>query len=195
MNAIKRCGGRCIVQDPEEATFPDMPRNVLNNIDVDYSVPITDMGSILFNLFSNSTCQEQDVPADIQLETDIARRVTTKMEDLSKLGNIVPLTCPDCGGVMIKIESEDYPRYRCYTGHTFAEKLLETEQLKHIEESLWVAIRMMEERKNLLLNMNSDATLHSNQASVRRDERIEGMQQHIDTLRATLLGMGTIDTK
>lgn len=182
MNAIKRCGGRCMVQDPEEAAFPDMPNSILQNITVDYSVPIAEMGAILSDLFSQSVCQEQEVPADIKLESDIARRLTTHMEDLTQLGEFTPFTCPACGGVMIKVNSGPQPRYRCYTGHTFTENFLEIEQLKRIEESIWIAIRMMEERKNLLLNMNS---------AEQKDERINVMQLHIDTLRVILISLDT----
>ena len=191
MNAIKRCGGRCMVQDPQEAAFPDMPNSVLNTIKVDYSVPITEMGAILFDIFLRAACQQQEVPAEVQLEADIARRVTSNIEDIAKLGEFTPLTCPDCGGVMVKVESDTQPRYRCYTGHTFTEKFLETEQLKHIEESLWVSIRMMEERKNLLLNMRSNTNSPTDPDTKRKDERIEDMQFHINTLRSTLIGMDT----
>src|SRR5437867_4713070 len=34
--AIQRCGGVAIVQDPEEATYPQMPQSVLNNMHVDF---------------------------------------------------------------------------------------------------------------------------------------------------------------
>lgn len=193
MNAIKRCGGRCMVQDPEEAAFADMPNSVLHTITVDYTVPITDMGAILSDQYSRSVCQPQEVPAEIKLETDIARRVTSNMEDIARLGNFTPLTCPECGGAMVRIDNETQPRYRCYTGHTFTGRCLETEQLKRIEESLWVSIRMMEERKNLLLNMNSDTNSPGARSNDRRDERIESLQLHIDTLRATLIGMSTND--
>lgn len=33
MKAIKKCGGTCIVQDPDEAEYPDMPRNSQTHID------------------------------------------------------------------------------------------------------------------------------------------------------------------
>ena len=90
---------------------------------------------------------------------------------------------------MVSIASDNDTRYRCYTGHTFTEKILETEQLKRIEESVWVSIRMMEERKNLLLNMKPSVGLKSSLIDVRRDERIEAMQMHINTLRTALLTM------
>lgn len=47
MHAIKQCGGTVIVQDPSEAEYPDMPQSVLNNIKVDYCVPLAAMGDIL----------------------------------------------------------------------------------------------------------------------------------------------------
>lgn len=191
MHAIKRSGGRCIVQSPEEAVFDDMPKSVLQNIEVDYNVPIGDMGGIIKSLLSGPACEEREVPRDVQLEARIARRLTSNMDDIEELGNFTPLTCPQCGGAMVKIENDNDSRYRCYTGHTFTEKFLESEQLKRIEESVWVSIRMMEERKNLLMNMNSNRTFQ-NLDNERRDERIEAMQLHIDTLRTALL---TIDTE
>jgi hypothetical protein len=52
---------------------------------------------------------------------------------------------------------------------------------------------MMEERKNLLLNMNSEVGINNNPENQRRDERIEAMQFHIDTLRTALLTMDADD--
>src|ERR1700710_1870901 len=46
MYAIKRCGGICIVQEPEEADFGDMPQSVLNQVEVDYRVSLTEIGSL-----------------------------------------------------------------------------------------------------------------------------------------------------
>lgn len=191
MHAIKRCGGRCIVQDPEEAAFSDMPNSILQNVTVDFSVPIAKMGAILSDLFSRSVCREQEVPAAIKLEADIARRLTTSMEDLVQLGEFTPFTCPDCGGAMIKVNDDPQSRYKCYTGHTFTAKFLEIEQLRRIEESLWVSIRLMEERKNLMLNMNSASNLKSSPTIEQKDERITVMQLHIDNLRAMLIGLDT----
>jgi two-component system chemotaxis response regulator CheB len=193
MNAIKRSGGMCIVQTPEEAAFDDMPRSVLKNVDVDYNLPIAEMAEVLSSILSGPVCEEHEVPKDIELEAKITRRLTSNMEDIAKLGDFTPMTCPQCGGAMVKIESNNDARYRCYTGHTFTEKFLETEQLKRIEESIWVAIRMMEERKNLLLNMNSSLTSQNHLDEGRRDERIEAMQLHIDTLRSALLTMDADD--
>ncbi len=52
MSAIKGRGGICIVQEPKEAEFAGMPENVLNHVDVDYRVPLSDISYILADLFS-----------------------------------------------------------------------------------------------------------------------------------------------
>ena len=191
MYAIKRCGGLCMIQDPEEAEFPDMPNNVLHTMEVDYKVSIDEIGYILSDLFSRRLCVKKEVPADIQLEADIARRMSSSIDDLMKLGDMTAMTCPDCGGLLVEVVNDMIKRYRCYTGHTFTEKTLEEQQTKNIEESLWVAIRMMEERRNLLLNMNKNLGATSTRLSQNpKFEHAETMKLHIDRLKAMLMTVG-----
>lgn len=185
MCAIKRSGGLCIVQEPSEADFPDMPNSVLHQIEVDYKLSVNEMGYILADLFSRGACIEAAVPEDVKLEAQIAKRMTSNVDDNLKLGEPTTLTCPDCGGVLVKID-HDIPRYRCYTGHTFTEKILEEEQLNGIEDSLWVAIRMLEERKNLLLNMGK-YDLNNKNPDLSRLKRGEDIQLHVDRLKGVLM--------
>lgn len=196
MFAIKRSGGLCIVQDPEEAEFPDMPNSVLNAMEVDYKVALNEIGHILTDRFSHTSCIAAEVPADVKLEAEITRRMTTSMKDLSKLGDFSHLTCPECGGTMVKIINDAVPRYRCYTGHSFTERIFEEQQLKGIEDSLWVAIRMMEERKNLLLQMSRPKLAEQGlPVDTTRNERAEAMQLHIDRLRKMLMDLGELPGK
>lgn len=183
MSAIKRSGGVCIVQDPVEADFPDMPKNVLQNIAVDYKVPIADMGYILSDLFSRQECKGGDAPEDVRLEAEITRRMSSNVNELEKLGMQTACTCPDCGGALVKVEQDAVPRYRCYTGHSFTAKALENEQARSLEDSLWVAIRMMEERRNLLTTMSS-------QDVPARMERAGEILIHIECLRNMLTNIG-----
>lgn len=191
MYAIKRSGGLCMVQDPAEAEFPDMPNSVLHNVEVDYKVPVNEMGYILSDLFSRASCKEVEAPADVKLEAEIAKRMTSSVEDLVQLGELTPLTCPDCGGVMVKIDNDAVPRYRCYTGHTFTERILEQQQIKAVEESLWVAIRMLEERKNLLISMSKQEENGLNSpADSSKKVRAEDIQRHVDRLKGMLMEVG-----
>jgi two-component system chemotaxis response regulator CheB len=51
---IKRFGGVTIVQDPDEAAFPDMPRNALAHVDIDYVIRVSGMGAFLSELVNGS---------------------------------------------------------------------------------------------------------------------------------------------
>ena len=141
------------------------------------------MGYILSDLLSRDDCDLNAAPADVVLETEITLRMSTELTDLEKLGSLIPLSCPDCGGSLIRVANDPVTRFRCYTGHTFTEKVLEIEQLKGLEESIWIAIRMMEERKNLLNSLGS-----KNDSS--RLERSSQLTPHIDRLKKMLLEIG-----
>lgn len=191
MYAIKRSGGLCMIQDPAEAEFPDMPNSVLQTVEVDYKVSVNEMGYILADLFSRESCIETEAPADVKLEAQIAKRMSSSMEDQEQLGDLTHLTCPDCGGVLVKVTNDAIPRYRCYTGHTFTEKTLEQEQVRGIEDSLWVAIRMLEERKNLLLNMARNEQSKNNGVSDSpKKDRAEEIMMHVDRLKGLLMELG-----
>jgi two-component system, chemotaxis family, protein-glutamate methylesterase/glutaminase len=50
--AVKRSGGVAIVQDPDEARFPDMPRSALASVTVDYTVPLSRIAPLLVRLLA-----------------------------------------------------------------------------------------------------------------------------------------------
>jgi two-component system chemotaxis response regulator CheB len=47
---IKKQGGTCVVQDPSNARFPDMPRAALEHVNVDYIVRASEIGPLLADL-------------------------------------------------------------------------------------------------------------------------------------------------
>jgi len=180
MSSIKRSGGMLIVQDPAQAEFIDMPTSVLENVGVDHSLRLEDMPTVIADHYAKLACDTNQVPADVKLESEITIRMNSEVDELKQLADPTSLTCPDCGGLLMKIKNEADPRYRCYTGHSFSELALEREQVRGIENSLWVAIRMMEERKNLLNRM-------SKYSGSSKNERTEEMTIHIDRLKDMLL--------
>lgn len=183
MKAIKRCGGTCIVQDPNEAEYPDMPRNALNNVKVDYCLPISEMGALLYKLIPKKLPKRKPVPDDVLIEAKIAERTLSDLSSVNKLGDQAPLNCPGCGGVLWKIEKDTGLRFRCHTGHAFTAASLLAEQTKKIEETMWTALRMFEERKNLLTEI---ARRKKGVGSRSALERAKMSQVHIDRIRAIL---------
>lgn len=71
MIAIQRGGGTCIVQDPADAEYPDMPQNALNQLEVDYCIPIMAMGGVLYQLLALKTKKRKPIPKDILIETNL----------------------------------------------------------------------------------------------------------------------------
>ncbi|WP_149867296.1 chemotaxis protein CheB [Solirubrum puertoriconensis] len=181
---IKRAGGITVVQDPQEAEFSSMPESALSNVQIDHVVPLSSMGPLLQQLTQAPAPQQVAIPPDILLEAQIAERVVGSTDDVEKLGRQVPLTCPDCGGSLWEMQHGEVLRYRCHTGHAFtADSLMRVTQ-ESLEESMWVAVRMLEERKNLLASMSRR---NEGFSSKQQEERIEELKVHINRLRQFLL--------
>jgi two-component system chemotaxis response regulator CheB len=179
--AIKTCGGTVIVQDPMSAAYPAMPRSALANVKVDYCVSIPEIARLLESLTREPAAPCCPPPDVLVREAEIAERFLTSVRETEDLGPLIPQTCPACGGSLWKINDADHAaHYRCYTGHSFSLPALFDAQSEKIEETLWIALRMLEERKNLL------RTVSGSHAA----ERAAEAQIHIDRIRAMLLAAG-----
>jgi len=175
--AIKKCGGITVVQDPKDAAYPGMPQSALNNLKVDYCVPIAEMGVLLEKLTLERPGKSKPIPKDVRIEAEIAERVLSDVAEVNTLGKQVPYNCPNCGGVLWEMDSPDVSRYRCHTGHSFTVPALLESQSEKIEETLWMSLRMFEERKNLLNSTQGPFAV----------QRAKETQVHIDRIRAILL--------
>jgi two-component system chemotaxis response regulator CheB len=181
--AIKRCGGTCVVQEPSDAAYPDMPANAARHAQIDHRVPIAEMGELLTTLVTKRTPPRVRVPRDIAIEAKIAERVLSDLASVDALGTQVPFNCPGCGGVLWAMSEGTTLRYRCHTGHSYTAPVLLAEQTAKIEETLWVALRMFEERRNLLSTMATGRpTAHARSAA----ERAKEAEIHIDRIRTML---------
>lgn len=186
--AIKRCGGVTVVQDPQDAAYSDMPKNALNNLKVDHCVPVAAMGALLGKLAREAPGKRKPIPQDIRTEAEIAERVLSDIAQVNTLGSQVPYNCPNCGGVLWEMGHHDLQRFRCHTGHSFTETALLTAQSEKIEESLWVSLRMLEERRNLLSNMaEKEVRTRSKQSYA---DGVREIAVHIERIRAMLLAPG-----
>ncbi|WP_188815497.1 chemotaxis protein CheB [Hymenobacter cavernae] len=189
LDFIRRCGGTTVVQDPREAEFPSMPETALRSLPINYAVPLARMGHLLEELVRQEITPST-IPEDLKLEAAIAERVVGSAEDVEKLGHQVALTCPDCGGTLWQIDQGRVLRYRCHTGHSFTADSLLNRSQDTLEETLWVALRMMEERKNLLTSM---ASRGEGYWSVQQEERVNEIKAHINRLREFLLNGKDVD--
>lgn len=168
---IKRHGGVAVVQDPLDAEIPSMPRNALREVEVDHVVPVSEMADLLVRLSREKAAesseeavvmQENDKQTEFEIRTAAEDRVTGAV---MKFGELTPFTCPDCHGVLFRLRDGDRPRFRCHTGHAFSSDGLLSTVTESIEESLWSAIRCIEESV-MLLNHMGDHFSNGDQAAL-----------------------------
>jgi two-component system chemotaxis response regulator CheB len=185
LTAIKRCGGVTVVQDPKDAAYSGMPQSALDNLDVDFCVPIAQMGQLLATLVSRPRGKTKPIPGDVRTEAKIAERVLSDVAQVNGLGDQVPYNCPNCGGVLWEMGASKAKRYRCHTGHSFTQRALLASQSEKIEELLWISLRMFEERKNLLTSMGKTA-VHQSLKNFNR-QRLGETAGYIERIRSLLL--------
>lgn len=147
--SVKRHNGLCIVQDPDDAEFPSMPLNVMEYVDVDHSVPICEMGSLVNRLtreLAPEKGQLSEKEKDLfETEVNIAAQDNAFEMGVLEKGDLTPLTCPECSGAMVQFTEGKIIRYRCHTGHGFTDSALLAGVTKAVEENLWKCLRGLEE--------------------------------------------------
>ena len=188
MQIIKQCGGTCIVQDPAEAEYPDMPQSVLRNVEVDYCTSLQRIAIILQEKTRNGVYETHAIPASIRKEAEIAERVAVGIDDVASLGGQKSgYSCPDCGGGLWQLKNEDVTCFRCHTGHMYSSNELLAAKRKELENTLWVALRVLEERRNLLNKMSAEETGKGwVRSAADKTERAHELEAHISRLKETL---------
>jgi two-component system, chemotaxis family, protein-glutamate methylesterase/glutaminase len=151
---IKSRGGLTIVQDPEEAEFPFMPRNASKYVEVDHCVKLSEMAALLLRL-SNEPARERDYPIskEILFESNIAEQNMNTQEfldNVEEIGRRTTYTCPECQGSIWQIGNSEPLRFRCHVGHSFTAEPFLGEQTQHIENLMWSTVRALEEKVTLL---------------------------------------------
>jgi two-component system chemotaxis response regulator CheB len=194
MVAIRRAGGVCIIQDPNEAQYPDMPMAVLNQLKPDFSVPVSEMGKALSTVLERKRNKtKRSIPADIVKEARIAEQVQIGIEPLKEIGAHSVYSCPDCGGGLWELNGtgngndDGTTHYRCHVGHAFTSQGLLTGMEVSTEAALWTALRIIEERKNLLRKIEAKEKQGGNRRlAVTYHKRAKELEQQIDQLKKVL---------
>jgi two-component system chemotaxis response regulator CheB len=153
---IKHRGGVAVVQDPMDAEFPSMPRNAMREVDVDYRVPVDEMGALLGRLAQERLETSEVVMGNdkqTEIEIGIAAEDNAFETGIMQLGELSPFTCPDCHGVLLTLKDGKRSRFRCHTGHAFSADSLLSTVTENVEQSLWSALRAIEESIMLLNHM------------------------------------------
>jgi two-component system, chemotaxis family, protein-glutamate methylesterase/glutaminase len=151
LRAIKSRGGFTVVQEPAEALYRGMPESAIAHVEIDAVLPIADMAGWLAAL-KPSGPPAKPTPDPLQppmQEQGIPLTAEPPREDAAG----TRFTCPDCGGVLFEQKEHGLTRFRCSVGHVYSLEALADEQSRHIEGALWPAVRVLEDRRELLGRM------------------------------------------
>jgi two-component system chemotaxis response regulator CheB len=185
-------GGVAMVQDPDEAQAPSMPLNAMRRGGVDYVLPAKEMAGVIMGLLMSERDRhprksprarpgKTEAPNPERPGTDALRTHDFK-------GPPSPFTCPDCGGTLWEIKEKNLVRYRCHVGHGYNSESLQAGMDEKLEDTLWTALRAIEENIELRSRMRMRATDQRLTAfSGKLDQDIADMKQRATALRRLLL--------
>jgi len=177
--AIKEHGGIAVVQHPEDAIAPSMPLNALKHVEVNHVVPLAKMPALLASLAHGPAPEGRSKPMSKKMETEvkIAREDNALDSGITTWGDPSLFACPECHGVLLQLKEGSQLRFRCHTGHAYSLESLLSDLTERSEETLWSAVRALDETALLLDQMSRQLETHQHNdaaATLRRkaDETI-----------------------
>ena len=150
---IKHRGGVAIVQDPEEARHSGMPRNAMENVEIDYKLKLPEMANLLETLAGPRTAESGE-KARIDME--------------QKNGRNFPLTCPECRGPIEEQFHGKIVELRCRVGHRYSAETFLAAHADTRERVLWTALLAIEEAAELADHLSGGLPVEE-QARVEED--------------------------
>jgi two-component system chemotaxis response regulator CheB len=155
--SVKRLGGVAIIQQPNDARFEWMPRSALEYVEVDYTLPASEIGKLLSTLAKETAAGTLDTAEDTRKRLGIEGKIAAENDAFNRgvldLGELTPFTCPECHGALVRIAEGKMSRFRCHTGHAYTDNALLEGVMEYTGELLWQVIRSLEEGMLLLSHM------------------------------------------
>lgn len=157
--SIKRLGGLAVIQEPDDAIHPEMPRNAMEYVNIDHVIRAAELGPLLGRLVGERAPAETEVSRDelrrLGLEVEIAANDGAFEKGIMDWGEMAPFTCPECHGALVQLREAGIVRFRCHTGHAFTPSTLLAEITDTVEATLWQAMRAVEEQAMMLEHIAS----------------------------------------
>ncbi len=196
LRAIRETGGIAVVQDPEDAPYPDLPAAAVAASAADQVLPIVGIAAALIALAGQPVGASTTSPRNVEIEADMDLTNDATPERMSLLGAQSSLSCPDCEGPMWEIGDERLRRYRCYLGHSHSAHDILARQSVDIESALWSAVRALGERATTLETLAGDSTrLGRPQIAAIYTERAKDTRAQADLARQFVMDLVTRSAK
>ncbi|HEX4454168.1 MAG TPA: chemotaxis protein CheB [Kofleriaceae bacterium] len=189
--AIRDAGGVAIVQDPEDADFPDLPRRALEKLAPDLVLPISKIGPQLQQL-AGTPAPRREPPRLVSAEAALDRDDPADPRRMSALGPQTSISCPECGGPTWAVGSKARDRYRCYLGHVATAREIVANTNDQVEAALWTAVRALCERAMTYNSLADDAAADGKaQASELFRTRARAAREQAETARRFMVELAT----
>jgi two-component system chemotaxis response regulator CheB len=159
---IAKHGGVTIVQDPDEAVYPSMPRTALREVPINYKRPAAEIAALLNQLASGE---------------DVRRDSYFKPEDFVE--RYSGISCPECRGPL-SVHDMGPVEFRCRVGHAFSLKKLIEDHTSAQENKLYEAILVLEEGAGLAEFAMKDAAPESRPALKKEADQL---REHAAAIR------------
>jgi len=183
--AVKQRGGLAVVQDPADALCGDMPRSAIENVEVDYCLPVAGIPKLLERLAREPVELHSPIPPLLQQETDIA--LGRNATDEAPPGKPSEFSCPSCGGVLNEVHDGKVLRFRCRVGHAYGVASLTADQQDRIEAALWAALRALEDQVALNRRLAHRAQERGQRRTAQAFQRYEeAAREQAETIRSGL---------
>ena len=183
LQAIKECGGRAIVQDPDTAMEQAMPRSALAHVEVDLCLPLREIAPALVRMVGEAPSGRAGAASELVTREVRINQGADIMENLQHIGQPTGLTCPDCGGSLFELVDAKPVRYRCHIGHAYSSGTLEQAQDEAAEQALRSGVRALQEKEMLLRRLAAVSRSSGQVAEAEVGERrAEQFRQHALTL-------------
>jgi len=190
MISIKERNGLTVVQDPRTALYPGMPQSVMDHIEVDYAVPIAELGTLLTRLAGEDppAARPVRVNRDLEMETRMAELDKDALTGDERPGHPSPYSCPECGGVLWELAEGEYVRYRCRVGHAYSPETMLSAQDEVLEEALWSAVKTLEESARLSKRLAASERARGHDWLAKRfEEKEKDARAQVEVIRRHLL--------
>jgi two-component system chemotaxis response regulator CheB len=154
-------------------------------VNIDYSVPLVDIAPLLVKLTSVPVeATNMPVPDQMDIEVKIAMEQNPIEAGLERIGEPSSFACPECHGVLLQLKEGSRTRFRCHTGHAFSIASLLAAITEGIEDSLWNAIRALEEGQLLMCRIAEHMKIsHSATEADLLTERADEAKRQSDIIR------------
>jgi two-component system chemotaxis response regulator CheB len=164
LREIRARGGWTLAQAPDEAAFGSMPRSAIDNVGVDYVLPVAGLAAVLTEL----VCSRRQRPEEAeQLPPPPPGPVASELAGPEPPGMRTDITCPRCGGVLWEEVEDRVTIYRCRAGHVYSPDSLLAVQEEGLDSAIWRPIRMLQEQAALSQRLAARADAQGRERSAR----------------------------